>query len=147
MEIIDLKALVNNDISEQENVKEVSNAIRENFIDYQRQQPVSSRSFYRKVENVTRDISIEPIDNSNNWANKCDLHPEMFWSKDGSLVQFDELNGYKERTKKTKENLKKKNSKDSSHNTVFYTLIFKARRKWNVSMIKIKYNKYLVGNY
>ena len=34
MEIIDLQALVNNDISEQENVTEVSNAIHENFIDY-----------------------------------------------------------------------------------------------------------------
>ena len=108
MEIIDLQALVNNDISEQENVTEVSNAIHENFIDYQRQQPVSPRSFYRKVENVTRDISIEPIDNSNNWVNKCDLQPEMFWTKDRSFVEFGEFSGYKERTKKIKETLKKK---------------------------------------
>lgn len=108
MEIIDLQALVNNDISEQENVTEVSNAIHENFIDYQRQQPVSSRSFHRKVENVTRDISIEPIDNSNNWVNKCDLQPEMFWTKDRSFVEFGKFSGYKERTKKIKETLKKK---------------------------------------
>ena len=69
-----------------------------NFIDDNFQQPGSSRTFYRKFENVTGDIS-DPIDDIKNWLDKRDLQPEMFWTKDRSLVKFDEFNDYEERTK------------------------------------------------
>ena len=69
-----------------------------NFIDDNFQQPGSSHNFYRKFENVTRDIS-DPIDDIKDWLDKRDLQPEMFWTKDRSLVKFDEFNGYEERTK------------------------------------------------
>ena len=70
-----------------------------NFIDDNFRQPGSSRNFYRKFENVTRDIS-DSIDDIKDWLDKLDFQPEMFWTKDRPLVRFDEFNGYEERTKK-----------------------------------------------
>lgn len=56
MDFIDFQALVENGISEEKDIAEVSNAIDEEFIDNQQQQPVSLRSFYMKFENVICDI-------------------------------------------------------------------------------------------
>ena len=98
MEFIDFQALVDNDVSEEEKIDEVIIA-DVNFIDDNFQQPGSSRNFYRKFENVTRDIS-EPIDDIKDWLDKRDLQLEMFWTKDQFLVKSDKFNSCEEKTKK-----------------------------------------------
>ena len=107
----DFQALVHNDVSKEEKIGEVS--VADNF-----RQP--------GLSNVTCNIS-KPINNSEDWLDKPDLQPEMFWTKDSSVFEFDEFNGSEERTKKFKETLCafETNSKDSFYNAISFALIFK----------------------
>ena len=62
---------------------------------------------------------------------KRDLQPGIFWTKGRYLVEFDEFNGYEERTKKFKETLCtfEENSKDSFYNAILHALNFKNTNK------------------